>query len=322
MRSTHHELSIAFGLQGGGTGKTTVSFNVALALAEKGIRVFFISMDMGRQSAVHLWNKKYLPLILRGEMKSVKDYMEGDVDDPLSIAYESRFLGVEDFFFVPGGVRNEKGEAPAEKLRKCTERFSNLVKKLRRYGLVVIDSPGSGGLSSLLDYLMILSSSDHFVPVVEPNESSMENCERLVNLTALTDTDVRALVINKFVDHYDEVERAEVMLSRGGRIFTVRRSDLFAECYRRGVPLLLEHPESDEASDIMKIANYLHRLGPTASDIGVERLKTALEVIRGSDVESNERIVLVTEGRGLLERIRSLLRKGRRGNEFVRLDER
>ncbi len=321
MRSTHRELSIAFGLQGGGTGKTTVSFNVALAMAERGIRVFFISMDMGRQSAVHLWNRRCLPLILRGEMKSVKDYMDGDVSDPLSIAYESNFLGVEDFFFVPGGVRKEKEGDPAKKLKKCTERFSELVRGLRKYGLVVIDSPGSGGLSSLLDYLMIMSSSDYFVPVVEPNESSMENCERLVNLAALTDTDVRALVINKFVDHYDEVERAEEMLSSGGRVFTVRRSDLFMECYRRGIPLLLEHPDSDEASDIRRIADYLCRLRPTSADLGVGRLRTALDVIRGEDVGSNDRIVLRTGRGNLFKRIRSLLGRSKQRDEFVRLEE-
>jgi cellulose biosynthesis protein BcsQ len=33
-------MCVAFGLQGGGTGKTTISFNVAVKMAREGRRVF------------------------------------------------------------------------------------------------------------------------------------------------------------------------------------------------------------------------------------------------------------------------------------------
>jgi MinD-like ATPase involved in chromosome partitioning or flagellar assembly len=270
-------LCIAFGLQGGGTGKTTISFNVAVKMAREGRRVFFIGMDMGRQSAVYLWDKRVADHIYKGEIATIREYFRGKAR-PLEIAYES---SIKNLFFVPAG----HGKVEVKELKKSTALFSKLISEYKRYGRVIIDCPGSGGLSSALDYLMVFSSCDSFVPVVEPNEASIANAIRLANMAYLSNVPVNLVVLNKVrEENYNLMERAKKILTIEGNVIPVKYSDKFVDAYEKGAPLVDLYPESEEAKSIAKIAEVIERNARSVIKAGPERIKTALSIIEGQEV--------------------------------------
>lgn len=270
-------MCVAFGLQGGGTGKTTISFNVAVKIAREGKRVFFVSMDMGRQSAVYLWDKRIADHIYRGEIATMRDYFRGKAG-PLEIAYEST---IRNLFFVPAG----HGRVEAKELRRHASMFSKLISEYKKHGKVIVDCPGSGGLSSALDYLMVFSSCDSFVPVVEPNEASIANAIRLANMAHLSDIPVNLVVLNK-VRNEDQslIERARRILTAEGDVLLVKYSDRFVEAYERGTPLMDLYPEGDEARSIARIAEAIERNVFPMGRSGPERIRTALSIIEGQEV--------------------------------------
>ena len=271
-------MCVAFGLQGGGTGKTTISFNVAVKMAREGRRVFFIGMDMGRQSAVYLWDKRVADHIYKGEIATISEYFKGKAR-PLEIAYESNM--VKNLFFVPAG----HGKIEMKELRRSADMFSKLVSEYKKYGRVIVDCPGSGGLSSVLDYLMIFSSCDSFVPVVEPNEASIANAMRLANMAHLSSIPVNLVVLNKVKDgNQDMMERARKILTAEGDVILVKYSDRFVEAYERGAPLVDLYPESDEAKSIARIAEIIERRAVPMGKVGSERIRTALSIIEGQEV--------------------------------------
>jgi MinD-like ATPase involved in chromosome partitioning or flagellar assembly len=271
-------MCVAFGLQGGGTGKTTISFNVAVKMAREGRRVFFIGMDMGRQSAVYLWDKRVADHIYKGEIATIREYFKGKAR-PLEIAYESNM--VKNLFFVPAG----HGKIEMKELRRSADMFSKLVSEYKKYGRVIVDCPGSGGLSSVLDYLMIFSSCDSFVPVVEPNEASIANAIRLANMAHLSSIPVNLVVLNKVKDgNQDMMERARKILTAEGDVILVKYSDRFVEAYERGASLVDLYPESDEAKSIAKIAEIIERRAVPMGKVGSERIRTALSIIEGQEV--------------------------------------
>jgi MinD-like ATPase involved in chromosome partitioning or flagellar assembly len=271
-------MCVAFGLQGGGTGKTTISFNVAVKMAREGRRVFFIGMDMGRQSAVYLWDKRVADHIYKGEIATIREYFKGKAR-PLEIAYESNM--VKNLFFVPAG----HGKIEMKELRRSADMFSKLVSEYKKYGRVIVDCPGSGGLSSVLDYLMIFSSCDSFVPVVEPNEASIANAIRLANMAHLSSIPVNLVVLNKVKDgNQDMMERARKILTAEGDVILVKYSDRFVEAYERGALLVDLYPESDEAKSIARIAEIIERRSVSMGKVGSERIRTALSIIEGQEV--------------------------------------
>lgn len=271
-------MCVAFGLQGGGTGKTTISFNVAVKMAREGRRVFFIGMDMGRQSAVYLWDKRVADHIYRGEIATIREYFRGRAR-PLEIAYESSII--KNLFFVPAG----HGKIEIKELRRSADMFSRLVSGYKKYGRVIVDCPGSGGLSSALDYLMVFSSCDSFVPVVEPNEASIANAIRLANMAHLSSIPVNLVVLNKVRgNNQDLIERARRILTAEGDVILVKYSDRFVEAYERGAPLVDLYPESEEAESIARTAEIVERNAVPIGRAGPERIRTALSIIEGQEV--------------------------------------
>jgi MinD-like ATPase involved in chromosome partitioning or flagellar assembly len=271
-------MCVAFGLQGGGTGKTTISFNVAVKMAREGRRVFFIGMDMGRQSAVYLWDKRVADHIYRGEIATIREYFRGRAR-PLEIAYESSII--KNLFFVPAG----HGKIEIKELRRSADMFSRLVSGYKKYGRVIVDCPGSGGLSSALDYLMVFSSCDSFVPVVEPNEASIANAIRLANMAHLSSIPVNLVVLNKVRgNNQDLIERARRILTAEGDVILVKYSDRFVEAYERGAPLVDLYPESEEAESIARTAEIVERNAVPIGKVGSERIRTALSIIEGQEV--------------------------------------
>ena len=107
-----------------GEGKTTVSVNIALALAEKGRRVILVDCDIRKPSVIG----GYSGLCEKG----LVDYLLGDAGIDDIIGTKNEYLD------VINGVRNSNNAA--ELLR--TRRMHILIHELRkRYEYVVLDSP-------------------------------------------------------------------------------------------------------------------------------------------------------------------------------------
>lgn len=114
-----------------GEGKTTISVNLAVSLAQKGKRVLLIDCDLRNPSVVGTLSTKNHPLV---NSNSLVDYMRGRI----TVMDMIQPTEVEDLFVIPGGTG---GKAESSALLS-EERMARLIRAGRNmYDYVILDTP-------------------------------------------------------------------------------------------------------------------------------------------------------------------------------------
>ena len=177
----------------GGVGKSTVSANLAIALAQRGIRVGLLDADL-MDPVQHL--------VFRADKETIREY--GKQLLPLTVNVNGRtieFMGIGPF--VPRGV------GVALNYQKTADFIITLLKFVRwTADYLIIDSPPSS-VDVNVKLLHELEGVARAVLVGEPHAFALEDNLRMLDLLRLYRADVRAIVLNK-VGLYDQNVTKEI----------------------------------------------------------------------------------------------------------------
>ncbi len=139
-------------------GKTTVSVNLALALAETGKKVILVDCDFKLPSVY-----KFFPDCIVGENQELVDYIKGNTDYKSVIRYDKRAN-----VYLTGGQRQYRNSSEII----GNENFGEFISKLEAdFDFVIIDTP-PGGIA--VDSEIISEKTDSMLLVVRQDFVSVE----------------------------------------------------------------------------------------------------------------------------------------------------
>ena len=230
-------IAIAIASGKGGTGKTTISANLAVALAKFGKKVAVLDADIAMAN---------LELImgLEGKPVTLNDVLAGKADIKDAI-YE----GPEGVLVIPAGVSLEKfRRAKPEKLEEVLKAIHDLVE------ILIIDCPAGIGKETLI----AISSADGLIVVVNPEISSISDALKIIAITKRLGTDIIGAIVNRVSNESTElgVKAIETILEVPV-IGVVPEDPHVRKAAAFGTPLVIMYPDSPAAQAIMEIAAKL-----------------------------------------------------------------
>ena len=244
--------TIAISNRKGGTGKSTVSVNIAAELAALGRRVLLVDLDTQGHCAVGLGVKNY-----QQEQTAHKLFIDADAklnDMILATAFPNLYLAPADQLFEHGsGLRDVQRLSAALKDREVSERFD----------IIIIDTPPS------FDILLLnaLSAANWVLVPYIPHQLSFEGVKQLMRvLFKVMSGDNPKLKILGFLPmmameniKQHRIVSGEIAKQFGAlRVMTGIRSDIrLAEAFAAGKPIRYYAAKCRGAEDFALLANNI-----------------------------------------------------------------
>ncbi len=171
-----HRISICICSGKGGTGKTTITTNLAMALVNRGLSVTVIDGDI--------------------EMANLSIYFGVDKQVQMTLHdVLSGLVPIEDATFIhPSGVKIVAGAIDLERI-EGTEigRIGEIIKDLATDSdVLIIDAPGDLLLSTIY-----MTFTQKVLFVTEKHRASITDCSKVIHKSRILKKDVIGVVINK-----------------------------------------------------------------------------------------------------------------------------
>ncbi len=147
----------------GGVGKSTLSANLSVGLAEAGKKVIAVDFDIGLRN---------LDMILGLENRivyDVIDVMEGRCNLPQALINDKRS---KNLYFLPASQTSDKNILEKEKVAKLIEDLK------KEFDFIVLDSPA--GIESGFEHSIFLA--DRALIVTTPDVSAVRDADRVIGI--------------------------------------------------------------------------------------------------------------------------------------------
>jgi septum site-determining protein MinD len=210
----------------GGVGKTTMTANLGMALANTGARVCLIDTDTGLRN---------LDLVLGVEQRIIFDLVDvtrGDCRLQQALIRDRR---QPNLYFIPASQRAEKSAIKPSDMRL-------VVASLREtFDFILIDCPA--GIEE--GFQVAIAAADHALVVVNPEVSSVRDADRVIGLLEAAGIRETQLVINRvrpeMIARHDMIGAADVEELLGVPALAVLPDDpAVIVSTNRGEPLSLD----------------------------------------------------------------------------------
>ncbi len=226
----------------GGVGKSTVTANVATALAMKGYKVVAIDADIGLRN---------LDLILGLENRIVYDIVhvvEGVVPPEKALVKDKK---TKNLYLLPAAQTKDKSAVKPEDLIKIVEELRN------KFDFIFIDSPA--GIEE--GFKTAVAPADTIIVVANPEMASIRDADRVIGLCEAMGKPEPKLVINRIdpekVARGDMLDVDDVLNILSLELIGVVPEDKNMVAYiNRGEPAVL-FPESIAGKALRNVAERL-----------------------------------------------------------------
>lgn len=236
--------SIAISSGKGGTGKTTLTANLGVALANEDRDVTILDGDIGMANLGILMGMKSCPV-------TFLDVISGDASLDQAIYQD---YGVK---IVPTGFRFEEihetiSEIDQEKVEE------SVLELLRRTEFLLIDVPAGMTDTAIIS----IAAAREMLPVTNPNYSSLVDCYKTVRLANVVDTWTRGLVVNR-VGRDSDISKEEIEHFMGKTLGSISvltevpEDKKVQEAEREEVPITVYDPESLASESIYELAKVI-----------------------------------------------------------------
>ena len=230
-------VSIAVASGKGGTGKTTISANLAVALAKLGKDVVVLDADIAMANLE-------LVLGVEGKGKTLNDVLAGNAS-----IEEAIYEGPAGVKVIPAGISLDAfRRARPEKLEEVLEKLHDMAE------IIIIDCPAGIGKEALT----AISAAENLILVVNPEISSISDALKVIAIAKRLDTRVLGAIINRTMKEDSELSSKAIATILEVPILGVVPEDPnVRKCAAFGEPIVIKYPDSPAAQAIMEIAAKL-----------------------------------------------------------------
>ncbi len=218
----------------GGTGKTVVTANLGVALAELGKDVTLIDIDLAMANLE-------LVLGMEGMPTTLQDVLAGEAK-------------VKDAIYTgPGGVKVIPAGLSFDRLKSADpDLIKDVVAQLMdKTEFVLIDCPS--GLSKIT--LVGLESAEELLLVVNPDISSVTDALKTKIIAEKLKTQLTGIVVNRWTKSGFEMDRKEIEKILGGEVLAVIPEDPeVKKSVSFGQPVVLRSPDCPASKAIRELA--------------------------------------------------------------------
>lgn len=249
---------IAVGAGKGGTGKTTFSINLGVALAEMGRDTILMDADASMSDM-----STYLGMDPGSMKATLHEVLAGEAEPGKAIyrIFNDHLRVVPSGLSIEGFLRMDRSL-----LKEVIEYFS------RDAEYIVIDTPAGYNKELVLS----LAASDHLILVLNPDEGSMTDGLKVQEMARILDVNVLGIVLNRYDMKNPFFSRSQVEAHFGTPVIAmlpdepeVRRKDR--------VPSVLASPSSRMSAEVYHVAQRISGERPPAENTSfVARLMLAL----------------------------------------------
>lgn len=242
---------IAVALQKGGTGKSTLSINVAAALTDRGAEVLMVDLD---------------PHGAATEAVGLDEQYERDPPTLHSILVEREgslsetIVATEWMDVVPASIDMTLSEDRLATRRRKAERLSLALEDVEDdYDVIIIDCPPN--LGNLTDNALV-ACPQVVVPALAESPSIraielLRDQMRIIASEFETPTDLLAIVANRVEPTNQAARMIEQFGEYGVPVFEIRKRVALQDAYEAGEPLLAYEPGNDMNEVFGEIAEFL-----------------------------------------------------------------
>lgn len=249
--------TIAFAIQKGGTGKTSISVSIAIELASMGNKVLLVDADPQGNATTWVYSN--------GINKELADVLKDNCNIEKAIEKTS----VENLFIIPtAGIDGELKEFSDNAAGGKLSKFKNVLKQVAdNFDFCIIDtSPNFGNFEQSIFY-----ATNEIITVLQLDEFSKDGLQIFINRlkTFLNDldSDIQKPYFNKiifnakndsFAQHNQLLEKYKALEKGGYRIYSVPQDQAFkhAQTTHKTVQEVTSKEETKKALNL--IANEIN----------------------------------------------------------------
>jgi septum site-determining protein MinD len=249
---------IAVGAGKGGTGKTTFSINLGVALAEMGRRTVLMDADASMSNL-----STYMGMDPNTMKTTLHEVLAGEAEPDKAVykAFNDNLRVVPSGLSIEGFLKMDRSL-----LKDVIEYFS------KDADFIVIDTPAGYNKELALS----LAASDHLILVLNPDEGSMTDGLKVQEMARILDVNILGIVLNRYDMKNPFFSRSQVEAHFGSPVIAmlpeepgVRRKDK--------VPSVLASPSGRMAAEVYHVAGLLAgQKAPAENASFVSRLMLAL----------------------------------------------
>jgi len=233
----------------GGAGKTNYVINTAIALAQKGLKVYIIDADLGTANVDVLLGvraKYTIEHLVNGTKTSVMDIV---ID-------------------APGGIKIIPGGSGIQALADLSEmelnRVFNMFEPLEDHADVILIDTGSGISKNVVSFLL---PADEIVVVVTPEPHAITDAYALIKVLNEKKVVKPVKMVFNMVDDIEEARNvARRILDVVGRFLEIKpyplgyilRDNNVNKAVKRMEPFILAYPNTTASKNISEIAEKLN----------------------------------------------------------------
>jgi len=268
VTATQRVVAVASGK--GGTGKSTLSVNMAIAMRRAGKRVLVIDADFGLANVD-------LMLGVSSE-NSLAQVLSGDID-PNDVMQ----TGLEGVQFLSGGSGVEallsmEGEA-------ADAMISRLLQIKCDADIILLDT--GAGVNPIV--LRMIAAANETVIVTTPEPTAVMDAYALIKTASQREPKpIFRLIVNRVENRREAVEIPEAIISLARKnlsstidlLGTVATDPVIPYSIKRQIPVLVSHPSSQVAMDIDAAARRLVGVSTPTRSTGLSAFITRLLRIR------------------------------------------
>jgi septum site-determining protein MinD len=219
----------------GGVGKTTLTANLGVALAQLGKKVIIVDTDMQMANLALMLGMEGRPITLQDVLLG-----EADVHD---VMYDIQ-AGAK---FVPSGLSLDRFRRVDE------EKLSSIINEISQYGdIVLLDTPPGADSGTLA----AIHSSTEVLVVTMAEPAAVTDALKLILISERRlGVDILGAVVNMYKGMKQEMKRSEVQKILQVPILSVIPEDPAVRAASiEGVPVIVKNPNSDAAMAFRKLA--------------------------------------------------------------------
>jgi septum site-determining protein MinD len=221
----------------GGVGKTTITANLTLALAQLGKKVIAVDADLDMANLELAFGMEGRPITLQDVLSG-----EAKIEDAV---YEV----AKNADFIPAGI------SPSQFKRVDSERLAEVIEKIAEGNdVVLLDCPAGIGR----DTIACFSSCKETILIMTPEPMSATDAFKASIAATKMGSDVIGVILNMVAGTKGELKEKEVAALLNIPVLAkVSEDPALRESVLNGTPMVISNPTSETAITIKKLAANL-----------------------------------------------------------------